>query len=458
MSETSIGTKAPTGRQDQSPGAVAPPENKATALSDPRRTSAAGRKPATKAAEPRRVADGIGEAFDAFMDGFEEFRSANDRRLAEIERKMAADPLTEDRVERINRALDEQKRHLDQLLLKKARPPLALEGAGQTAPSEEKAAFEAYVRRGDDQPLRALEAKAYAAGATADGGLLVPPEVDTEIQRRLAMISPIRALATVRRISGAVLKKPFSSASLSTGWVAEAAARPQTNTPAFVEMSFPTMELYAAPAATQALLDDAALDIEAWIASEVQTAFAEQEGAAFINGDGVSRPKGLLGYTVQADATASWGTVGAMLTGAQGGFRSTNPSDTLYDLVYLLKAGYRQNGRFLMSRKTQGEVRKFKDTTGAYLWQPPAAAGQAASLMGFPVIESEDMPDMATNANAILFADIASAYLIVDRVGVRVLRDPYSAKPYVIFYMTKRVGGGIQNFEAVKVLRFASAF
>lgn len=443
---------------------LAPPENKGTAVADPRR-GAAGRTGATKAAakgasmaaEPRRAADSIGEAFDAFMDGFEAFREANDRRLGEIERKLAADTLSEEKVDRINRALDEQKRHLDQLLLRKARPPLS-DGGGRAAPSEEKAAFEAYVRRGDEQGLRALEAKAYAGNVAADGGLLAPPDIDSAIQRRLAMISPMRALATVRQISSSVLKKPFSPTSLSTGWVAETAARAQTGNAQFSEMNFPTAELYAAPAATQALLDDAALDIEAWIAGEVEIAFAEQEGTAFITGDGSNKPKGLLSYGIAEDSKAAWGTVGGVLSGASGAFKSGTPSDTLYDLAYLLKAGYRQNARFLMNRKTQLEVRKFKDTTNNYLWRPPAAPGEPASLLGFPVMECEDMPDMASNSLSMLFADIASAYLIVDRVGVRILRDPYTAKPYVIFYMTKRVGGGIQNFDAVKGLRFGTAF
>jgi len=267
----------------------------------------------------------------------------------------------------------------------------------------------------------------------------------------------MRALATVRQVSGAVLKKPFALAGLSTGWVAETAARPQTNTPQLAEMSFPTMELYAMPAATQGLLDDSAVDIEAWIAAEVDVAFAEQEGTAFISGDGVNKPKGVLAYETVANASYAWGKIGYLATGAAGAFASTGPLDVLIDTIYSLKAGHRQNGRFLMNRKTQASLRRFKDTTGNYIWQPPASAGQAAALMGFPVAEAEDMPDVAANSMAIAFGDFRAGYLVVDRTGIRILRDPYSAKPYVLFYTTKRVGGGVQNFEAIKLVKFAAS-
>ena len=253
-----------------------------------------------------------------------------------------------------------------------------------------------------------------------------------------------------------MLKKPFAPAGLAAGWVSETAARPQTGTPQLAELTFPTMELYAMPAATQTLLDDAAVDIEAWIAAEVDTVFAEQEGAAFIAGDGANRPKGLLSYDTIANDNWSWGKIGTVPTGAAGAFSSAGPQDVLIEAIYGLKAGHRQNGTFLMNRKTQSALRRFKDTTGHYLWQPPAAAGQPASLMGFPVAEAEDMPDIAADSRSIAFGDFRAGYLVVDRTGVRVLRDPYSAKPYVLFYTTKRVGGGVQNFEAIKLVVFSA--
>ncbi|MAY60919.1 MAG: phage major capsid protein [Rhizobiales bacterium] len=403
-----------------------------------------------------KVADGdIAAAFDEFMETFQDFREANDRRLDEIERRAAPDVISVEKVDRINRAIDEHKRVLDDLVLKRARPPLGRarnDGPG----NEHKEAFSAYIRRGDEHELRQVEAKAMSIGSDPNGGYLVPDELDTEIGRRLTTLSPMRAIATVRQVSGAVLKKPFAISGMATGWVGETDARPQTNTAQLAELQFPTMELYAMPAATASLLDDAAIDVEAWIASEVEAAFAEQEAAAFITGDGESQPRGLVDYETIADGTWEWGKLGHVASGADGAF-GTSPSDKLIDLIYALKAGYRQNGRFLMNRSTQAEIRKFKDADGAYLWMPPAAAGGEASLMGFPVTEAEAMPDIDSDALAIAFGDFRRGYLVVDRVGVRVLRDPYSVKPYVLFYTTKRVGGGVQNFEAIKLLKFAEA-
>ena len=413
----------------------------------------------TTAPEVKGVPETVTAAFDEFMEAFEAFKDVNDRRLGEIEQKLTADVVTRDKMDRINRAVDEQKKLLDQMLLKKARPAVGSGGGHELSPEaeEHEAAFDAYVRRGDEAGLRELEAKAFSAGSGADGGYLVPPETDTEIGRRISIASPMRALSTVRTVSTAVLKKPFAASGLSTGWVAETAGRPQTNTPQLSELSFPTMELYAMPAATQALLDDSAVDIEAWIAGEVDLVFAEQEGDAFIRGDGINRPKGFLSYTAVAEGAWTWGNLGYVATGAAGAWKTTGPSDTLVDVIYALKAGHRQNGTFMMNRKTQADVRKFKDADGNYLWRPPASAGQPASLMGFPIAEAEEMPDVGANALAVAFGDFRAGYLVVDRAGVRILRDPYSAKPYVLFYTTKRVGGGVQNFEAIKLVRFAAS-
>ncbi len=219
-------------------------------------------------------------------------------------------------------------------------------------------------------------------------------------------------------------------------------------------MTFPAMELYAMPAATQSLLDDSVVDIEQWIADEVQIAFAEQEGAAFVNGDGVNKPKGFLSYTTIADSSWTWGNVGYVATGVSGAFPAANPSDVLFNLIYALRAGYRQNAKWVMGRRTQSLVRQFKTTTGEYIWAPPESAEGLATLINFPIVEAEDMPDPGANSLSIAFGDFERGYLVVDRVGIRVLRDPYSAKPYVLFYTTKRVGGGVQDFEAIKLLKF----
>jgi HK97 family phage major capsid protein len=395
------------------------------------------------------------DAFSEFMTTFEAFKESNDEKLAQLEGRMGADAVTSDKVERISHALDEQKRALDNLTLKKIRPALGRDG--RAMPSEHKSAFDAYMRSGDDRQLRALDTKAMSYGSGQDGGYLVPAETETEIGKRLSALSPIRSIASVRQVSSAVLKKPFSVSGPAVGWVAETAARPQTDTATLAELQFPTMELYAMPAATASLLEDTVVDLDQWISSEVEAAFAEQEGAAFISGDGTAKPKGFLSYTTVAEASWAWGKIGYTVTGVAGALPASSPSDILIDTVYSLKAGYRQNANWVMNRKTQGAIRKLKDADGNYLWQPPSAVGQRALLMGFPLVEAEDMPDIDDDATPLAFGDFGRGYLVVDRAGVRVLRDPYSAKPYVLFYTTKRVGGGVQDFDAIKLLKFGTA-
>jgi HK97 family phage major capsid protein len=395
-------------------------------------------------------------AFGDMMQAFEAFKDANDERLAQIEARMSADVVTTEKVDRINRAVDEAKARLDELTLKARRPQLSGETAERPLAREHKQAFDSYVRKGEAHGLTTLEAKALSASSNPDGGFLVPPEIETEIGRRVAIFSPIRAISSVRQVSSPNYRKPFNTAGFATGWVGETAARPETATPALAELQFPTMELYAMPSATQSLLDDVAVNIEQWIAEEVQQAFAEQEGVAFVTGNGVNRPKGFLDYPRVADTSWSWGNIGFVLSGAAAGFPTANPSDRLFDLAYALRAAYRQNASWVMNRRTQNTIRKFRDSTGNYLWEPAIRPDGRATLMGFPITESEAMPDIAADSAAVAFGDFGQGYLVVDRLGVRVLRDPYSAKPYVLFYTTKRVGGGVQNFEAIKLMRFAA--
>jgi HK97 family phage major capsid protein len=390
------------------------------------------------------------------LRAFEAFKEANDERLTAIERRRA-DPLLEEKVARIDATLDAQTRRLDEIALKGARPPLSREREqAPLAAREHKAAFESYIRAGESAGLRELEAKAMSVGSNPDGGYLVPEEIEREIGRRLTHVSPIRSIAGVREMSASVYKKPFMTTGPATGWVGETAARPTTNTAVLDELSFPAAEIYAMPAATPALLEDAAVNLDEWIAAEVEQAFAEQEGAAFVNGDGTNKPKGFLQYTKVAEASWTWSNIGFVKTGVNGGFPAATPIDPLVDLVYALKAGYRQNGAFVMNRRTQSAIRKLKDEDGQYLWAPAAVTGGRASLMTFPVVEAEDMPDIATDSHSVAFGDFRRGYLVVDRQGVRVLRDPYSAKPYVLFYTTKRVGGGVQDFDAIKLLKFAA--
>ena len=289
--------------------------------------------------------------------------------------------------------------------------------------------------------------------------ILVTAEVEREIGRRLAAISPIRAIAGVREISLGTLQEAVHDHRLRPpAGSARPTPAPQTNSPTLDELSFPATELYAMPAATPTLLDDCAVDIEQWIAAEVETAFAEQEGTAFVTGDGIDKPKGFLAYPRSPMRPGSWGKLGFIATGAAGAFPAANPSDVLVDLIYALRAGYRQNGTFVMNRKTQSAVRKFKDCAGQL---SVAAAGQRRRPR-----HADGLPAGRGRGHAghrrrirwpIAFGDFRRGYLVVDRQGVRVLRDPYSAKPYVLFYTTKRVGGGVQDFDAIKLLKFAES-
>ena len=406
--------------------------------------------------ETRIDASEIGDAYDAFLRTFEAFKETNDERLDQLEKRMA-DGLTNEKLDRISRALDDQKRTVDDLALKAARPQRGGVAPRSGAVSEHKAAFEGYMRRGEAPNLRRLEEKALSVGIDADGGYLVPEEIEAGVMRALRDASPIRAISGVRQVSANTFKKPFAITGAATGWVAETGTRAQTTSPTLAELAFPTMELYAMPAATPTLLEDAAVNIDEWVAEEVRIAFAEQENTAFVSGDGSNKPKGFLSYTTVAEASWAWGNIGYLVTGVSGAFPASSPADKLIDLVYTLKAGYRTKAHWVISRATQAEIRKIKDGDGNYIWRPGEQAGQGATLMTFPIAETEDMPDIAANSFAIAFGDFGRGYLVVDRVGIRILRDPFSAKPYVLFYTTKRVGGGVQDFNAIKLLKFGTA-
>ncbi|WP_038036809.1 phage major capsid protein [Thermopetrobacter sp. TC1] len=394
---------------------------------------------------------------DEMMRAHAAFTESNDARLAEMEARGQADVLLEEKLARINAALDAYEKRLNTLAQRAARLPLAHAAHEEESAAEEhKAAFERYMRAGDASRLQRLEEKALSAGSDADGGYLVHEELERTIGHMLSEVSPIRAVAGHRRISAGVYRKPYAVSRPATGWVSETASRPETAAPQLAELRYPAMELYAMPAATQTLLDDAAVDIGQWLADEIITAFAEQETDAFVNGDGSSRPQGFLSVPTVADSGWSWGKLGFLATGVDGDFPASHPSDVLIDLVYALRSGYRQNAVWVMNRRTQNVIRKFKDANGNYIWQPPASASARPTLMGFPVVEVESMPDIAAGAAAIAFGDFRRGYLVVDRSGVRILRDPFTAKPYVLFYTTKRVGGGVQDFAAIKLLKFAA--
>jgi HK97 family phage major capsid protein len=387
------------------------------------------------------------------LAAFEALKAANDARIDEIEKRGAADPVLEAKLKKIEHSLDRQRTALERLALEQSRPAIG-EDPRRTDP-EHKSAWGAYLRKGDDSGIARLDLKSVNVGTEAQGGYVAPPELDRLIEQRLTASSPMRQIASVRQTSATVFRKPVSLGTTSA-WAAETGARTETTAPTLDLLEFPAAELYAMPAATQTLLDDAYADIDEWLADEVEASFSTQESAAFVTGDGTNKPKGFLSYDMIAESSHAWDKIGFTLSGAAGAFASSDPADKLIDLVYSLKSQFRPNARFVMNRRTVSGVRKLKDADGNYLWRP-GGAGESASLLGYPVTEIEDMPDVAANAFAIAFGDFRRGYLIVDRQGARVLRDPYSLKPYVLFYTTKRVGGGVQNFDAIKVMKFAAS-
>ncbi len=312
-------------------------------------------------------------------------------------------------------------------------------------------AFDGYVRSGATVELKAF------TGTTGDsGGFAVPREIDAAIASVLKSVSPIRAIANVVTVGSAGYRKLVTTGGTPSGWASETAARPETASPSFVELAPPMGELYANPSASQAMLDDAAFDVEGWLAGEIATEFARAEGQAFVNGSGINRPKGFLTNAISPakDGVRPFGTLQYLASGANGGFPSGG-EERLVDLVQSLRAPYRQGACFVMNAATSARIRKIKTTDGQFLWAPGLAAGQPATLLGYPVIEAEDMPDIAENACAIAFGNFQAGYLIAERAETAILRDPYSNKPFVTFYATRRVGGCVSDSEAIKLMKFA---
>ena len=318
---------------------------------------------------------------------------------------------------------------------------------------QDNGAFGGFLRSG-----ASVEMKSFT-GVTGDaGGYAVPREIDAVIDATLKSISPIRSVANVVQVGSAGYRKLVTTGGTPSGWAAETGPRTETATPVFTEIVPPMGELFANPSASQAMLDDAAFDVEAWLASEIAMEFAKAEGSAFVMGSGTNRPKGFLqaGASAASDATRTFGQLQYLPSGAAGDF-GTNPQDRLIDLVQALRAPYRQGAVFVMNAATVSRIRKFKTADGQFLWVPSLAAGQAATLLGYPVIEAEDMPDVAANSLSVAFGNFRAGYLIAERSETVILRDPYSNKPFVNFYATKRIGGCVSNSEAIKLMKFAAS-
>ncbi|WP_425039197.1 phage major capsid protein [Primorskyibacter sp. S187A] len=316
-------------------------------------------------------------------------------------------------------------------------------------------AFGAYVRSGDDDGLRGLEmeGKSLSTAVNSDGGYLVDPQTSESIRSVLTSSASLRGIASVVNVEATSFDVLIDTTDVGAGWANEADPTAETATPTIDRITIPLHELSALPKASQRLLDDSAFDIETWLAGRIADKFARAESDAFINGDGVDKPRGILDHPVAPDATWTWGNLGYIDTGADGELGS---GDAIVNLVYALGAQYRANGTFVMNSKTAGAVRKLKDADGRFLWSDGLAAGEPARLMGYPVLVVEDMPDIASGSFSIAFGDFAAGYTVAERPDLRVLRDPFSAKPHVLFYATKRVGGDVSDFAAIKLLRFSA--
>jgi HK97 family phage major capsid protein len=405
------------------------------------------------------------EKLDAIHRAFEEFKSKQNTVIAEEIKTATSDVVRREEVDRINATITKELAELRDGLkaaeLAAKRPAIG-DGRMTAAQAEHKEAWTKWVRKGVDAGLEDLERKALNVTTSADGGFAVPEQLDRTILDLIKLVSPVRSVANVITIGGADYKKLVNLHGTASGWVGETSSRAETSSPQFAELSPFMGEIYANPAATQRALDDVFFDAEAWLADEIALEFAQAEGTAFISGDGTNKPKGFLAYTINAsaDGVRTFGHLQAIKTGVAAGFRATttssNPGDTFIDVIHSMKSPLRQGASWMMNTATEAAVRKFRDVDGNYIWRPGLVEGQPSSILGYPVVEAANMPDIATTSNPIAFGNWRRGYTIVDRMGTRMLRDPYTNKPYVMFYTTKRVGGMVVDSEAIKILSCAT--
>ena len=414
---------------------------------------------------------------------FEAFKEANDRRLNEIERRGTADPLTESKVNRLNAELSrtsdqlsEQKKRVDQMETAFSRQGRVTgaddweeadlflrerKGSGSTdmgidAYRNYKKALQNYLRK-NNAGSAIEEIKALSVGSDPDGGYSVTPDMSGRIAQLVRETSPVRQVANVVTIGTDALEGINDLNEATSGWVGETEARAETAAPKIGEYRIPVHEQYAEPRATQKLLDDALFNVEEWLAGKIAERLSRMENEAFVHGNGIRKPRGFLTYAAGTPSASSFNVIEQVLSGGAGAFATEDPGDALINLVFSLKSAYRENAVFMMKRSTLAEVRKLKDDNDNYLWQPDFQMKQGGTLLGFDIVEAEDMPSIAANSLSIAFGDFNAGYQIVDRQGIRILRDSFTAKPYVKFYTTKRVGGDVVNFEAIKLMKFAAA-
>lgn len=399
-------------------------------------------------AELKEILENIGKSF-------EEYKRTNDARFEELKNGTGNAGEYEAKLAKIEEDLQKKEKQLSDLEAKMNRPGFAGASFEDQLKADHKKAFNAFVRKGVTDGLADLQLKAVQVGVDADGGYAVPEEMSQTIYSMLEAHSPMRAVCDVRTVGTEDIKQLVDIGGVTSGWVAETDSRPGTNAPQLAVVTPTFGEIYAQPSATQKAIDDIFFDVESWLTTSIEREFAKQENIAFTTGNGTNKPKGLLAATMATtdDDTRALGTFQYLKTGVASGMPATNPSDLLIDLITALKSRYYGNARFMMNRQTLAAIRKWKDGQNNYLWQPGLQSGEPNSILGFPYTYNDDFPSIGANALCLAFGDFREAYIILDRVGIRLLRDPYTNKPYVNFYVTKRVGNMILNTEALKFIK-----
>lgn len=391
------------------------------------------------------------DSIEALATAFEAFKATHTEQLTEI-KAGKTDVVTNDKLAKVEADLDKLQAAVEAANLQASLG----DGHDSAKPRDPEYSqqFQAYFKGGAPSE-KMTELRAAATKTDGEGGFLAPIEWDRTISKKQKVISPMRQNSSVIIVSGAGFKKVYSDGIVGSGWVGETAARPQTTTPGLTSLGFTIGELYANPAASQGLIDDAEIDIEAWLADEVSVEFDKQEGIAFLSGDGANKPDGVLTYVTGAANAAKhpYGAIPVLNSGAAAAVTG----DALFDLQADLPSEFVPNAKFFMNRGSQSAFRKLKNSEGTYLWQPSLALGVPPTLAGEPVVDMPGMPNVAAGNIAALYGDMVETYQVIDRIGIRVLRDPYTAKPFVLFYTTKRVGGGVKNPPAMRALKIAAA-
>lgn len=403
------------------------------------------------------------EMLDQIASTFEEFKKANDERWESLKKSGRADVLLEEKVDKMSLALNKMNDKLSQIELRQTRPGQSSITDADKIKAEHKLAFYDWVRHGNDAGLRDLEQKALNITTGGDGGYLVPEVTDPNVAALYLKLSPMRQIANVINVSTSDYRVIVNTRGTGSGWVGEADARTETGTPTLAEVQAVMGEVYANAFATQSLLDDAFFNAEQFLTNDINEHFAKAEGTAFVTGDGTKKPKGFMNYTLSSsvDGSRTFGQLQYVATGTNGAFKtvsaSVSPLDDLITLLYSLKPQHRANAVFVANALTIAAIRKFKANDGTYAWVESNVAGTPPTLLGYPVVEMPDMPDIGSGAAVLAVGDFRSGYTIVDRVGIRTLRDPFTNKPYVGFYATKRVGGMVVNSDAIKVLKLSAS-